>query len=128
MEWIYFLFGSWIGCAAGIFIMCLVQINRINAEERWMIQKQSIGRLNPCKQSYESPEKQFNKIEAETKELKDVIQDIKSSNIDKRNHASEECIDVITACFTLLKGNFSDEEINNMIDYVNYKNKERGYY
>lgn len=28
MEWLIFLFGAWFGCAVGIFIMCLLQINR----------------------------------------------------------------------------------------------------
>lgn len=128
MGWVVFLFGSWFGCAVGIFIMCLVQVNRINREEQRIMQKQGIGQLKSCKCCYVSPEEQLSKIETETKELKEIIQDIKSSNVDRRNHVCEECIDVIVACITLLDNNFSNEEINNMSVYVNYKNKERGYY
>ena len=128
MECIIFLFGSWFGCAVGIFIMCLIQVKRINHEEIRIIQKQGIGQLKSCKYCYESPEKQLSKIETEKKELEEIIQDIKSSNVDRRNHVCEECIDIIVACITLLDNNFSNEEINNMSVYVNYKNKERGYY
>ncbi len=128
MECIIFLFGSWFGCAVGIFIMCLIQVKRINHEENRIIQKQGIGQLKSCKYCYESPEKQLSKIETEKKELEEIIQDIKSSNVDRRNHVCEECIDIIVACITLLDNNFSNEEINNMSVYVNYKNKERGYY
>ena len=128
MECIIFLFGSWFGCAVGIFIMCLIQVKRINHEENRIIQKQGIGQLKSCKYCYESPEKQLSKIETEKKELEEIIQDIKSSNVDRLNHVCEECIDIIVACITLLDNNFSNEEINNMSVYVNYKNKERGYY
>lgn len=85
-----------------------------------------IGDLKPCKFEF-MPEKQLEKISDEMYELKEVINDVTSTDENRKFHAGEECADIITACQTLLKHHYSDREISNIVNYVNAKNECRGY-
>ena len=62
------------------------------------------------------------KIEEEYEELISAVLD----ENDKK-HIGEETCDVIVACLTLLKHNFTDEQIKHLFKFVNDKNRKRGY-
>lgn len=61
------------------------------------------------------------KIQEEYEELKEAVIE------DDEKHIGEECCDVIVACLTLLKHNFTDKQIEDLFEMVNEKNKKRGY-
>lgn len=87
-----------------------------------------------------SREKQMMKIEEEYKEFVKANSEYPvlslgyistgiTSDIYKqrRFHAGEECCDLIVACLTYLRQNFSAEERSELFEFVNNKNRKRGY-
>lgn len=79
-----------------------------------------------------TPRQQLAKIKEEYNELKktvaeyEVVDDIEA-NREIKKHMGEECCDIIVACKTFLKQNYTDKQIQILYDLVNYKNKKRGY-
>lgn len=83
--------------------------------------------------SYEDLCKQANKVVEEAEELLDCLigKHVSFTHGNKlsraaRMHVLEECIDVQAALFAIIT-KFDDNDINEMIDHVNNKNRLRGY-
>lgn len=98
--------------------------------------------LKPCKFKT-TPAQQYRKIQDEAKELLAAIQKYTAGQnvlgnkileiLNKQNmqflhhHMGEECCDVMVACLTFLHQHFNDDEINELFNFVNEKNRRRGY-
>ena len=83
--------------------------------------------------SYEDLCKQANKVVEEAEELLNCLDGKHVSftygtklSRAARMHVLEECIDVQVALFAIIT-KFDDNDINEMIDHVNNKNRLRGY-
>jgi len=80
----------------------------------------------------DTPRKQLAKIKEEYNELKKTVAEFETvddieANREIKKHMGEECCDIMVACLTFLKQNYTDKQIQILYDLVNYKNKKRGY-
>lgn len=72
-------------------------------------------------------ENEYTRILEQTKSvLNATVNDIEA-NREIKKHMGEECCDIMVACLTFLKQNYTDKQIQILYDLVNYKNKKRGY-